>query len=154
MVSHNASLMRNTMTSDPNSTISQERVIPSDTSVGLEIQEEIIAAAEASEFSARDIFSLRLALSEGITNAIRHGNRMSPDKQVEIQWTITADKIRVVIRDEGEGFNPDDIIDPTEEENLERPGGRGVMLMKSFMDQVLYNEKGNQLTLEKQRSTE
>ncbi len=154
MVTHNPSLARDTMASDSDSTVFHKIAIPSDTTRGLEVQEQIIAAAESCEFSPRDLFILRLALSEGITNAIRHGNQMSPDKQVTISWTITREKIQIVIADEGAGFNPDDLIDPTDEDNLDRPGGRGVMLMRSFMDLVQYNERGNQLTLEKLRSTE
>ncbi len=128
--------------------------IPSDTTAGMEIQEQIIAQMEQQAFPSRDVFCTRLALSEAVANAIRHGNRMSPDKQVLISWSISTEKVQVVITDEGEGFCPDNVVDPTEDENLERPGGRGVMLIHSFMDVVNYNSRGNQITMEKHRSTE
>lgn len=126
--------------------------IPSDTSLGMEVQEQIISQMEELEFPSRDVFCTRLALSEGVTNAIRHGNRMDPAKQVTIDWTVTHEKIHVVITDEGEGFQTEEVVDPTDDENLERPGGRGVMLIRSFMDLVQYNQRGNQLTMEKLRS--
>jgi serine/threonine-protein kinase RsbW len=128
--------------------------IPSDPEIGQEIQEQIIARMEACQFTMRDVFCMRLALAEGFTNAIRHGNRMERSRSVDILWCLNSEKIRVVISDQGEGFNPEDLLDPTAEENLDRPGGRGIVLMKSFMDLVQYNDRGNQLTLEKIRSVE
>ncbi|MBR9802452.1 ATP-binding protein [bacterium] len=124
-------------------------VIPSDTVRGQEVQERIIGQMEAYKFTDRDIFSARLALEEGIINAIKHGNRMDLTKTVNIQWGISSQKVRVVIQDQGPGFDPADIPDPTADENLERPCGRGIMLMKAFMDVIQYNEQGNQLTIEK-----
>ncbi|MND07935.1 hypothetical protein D3C83_302450 [compost metagenome] len=59
--------------------------------------------------------------------------------------------MRIVIEDEGPGFRMDDVPDPTAEENLERPCGRGIMLMKAFMSLIEYNATGNRVTLEKQR---
>lgn len=129
-----------------------DETIPSDTTRGQEIQERIIELMEQYQFSDRDVFSTRLALEEGIINAIKHGNRMDLNKSVHIQWGISSEKIRVVIADQGEGFNPGDVPDPTADENLERPCGRGIMLMKAFMDLIEYNESGNQLTIEKARS--
>jgi serine/threonine-protein kinase RsbW len=54
--------------------------------------------------------------------------------------------IRVTIEDEGPGFNPEEVPDPTDFENLDKPSGRGIVLMRAFMDEVLYNDRGNQLT--------
>lgn len=129
-----------------------DEVIPSDTVRGQEIQERIIEMMERYSFSERDVFGTRLALEEGIINAIKHGNRMDLDKTVHICWGISGEKVRVVIQDQGAGFQPEDVPDPTADENLERPCGRGLMLMRAFMDVIEYNEVGNQLTIEK-RST-
>jgi len=127
-------------------------VIPSDTVRGQEVQERIIGQMENYKFTDRDVFSTRLALEEGIINAIKHGNRMDLTKSVNINWGISSRKIRVIIQDQGPGFDPADIPDPTADENLERPCGRGIMLMKAFMDLIEYNEQGNQLTIEKVNS--
>jgi len=128
--------------------------IPSDTTLGQEVQERIIALMEKYDFTERDVFSARLALEEGIINAIKHGNRMDRSKTVSIQYGITEELVRVVITDQGEGFEPEDVPDPTSDENLERPCGRGIMLMKAFMDVIEYNETGNVLTIEKRRGSE
>lgn len=123
--------------------------IPSDTARGREVQEQIVSGMEQRGFSPRDVFGVRLALEEALVNAIKHGNRMNPDKSVQIDWTLSESGVRVVIEDEGEGFDVSDVPDPTDDENLDKPGGRGIMLMRSFMSVVEYNESGNRLTLEK-----
>ena len=125
--------------------------IPSDTSEGQAVQEKIIELLEARNFTERDLFGIRLALEEAIVNAIKHGNRMSRDKQVHIRCIVQADTVRIEIEDEGEGFDPADVPDPTAEENLDKPCGRGIMLMKAFLNTVAYNEQGNCVILEKTR---
>ncbi len=131
-----------------------DETIPSETARGQEVQERIVALMEKYEFTMRDVFSTRLALEEGIINAIKHGNRMDASKSVKIQWGISSELVKVVIADEGEGFVPEDVPDPTDDENLERPCGRGIMLMRAFMDTIEYNEVGNVLTIEKKKSSE
>lgn len=126
-------------------------VIPSDTARGQEIQEQIVGRLEELNFPPRDVFGVRLALEEALVNAIKHGNGMDPEKQVHISWHIDDDSVRVEIEDEGPGFRPEDVPDPTAEENLERPCGRGLMLMRSFMTHVSYNDRGNRVILEKRR---
>ena len=128
-----------------------ELTIRSDTAEGLKVQEQIVGLMESHGFSERDVFGMRLALEEALVNAIRHGNGLSPDKSVQVSCTLCDDLVRVVITDEGEGFSPGEVPDPTAIENLEKPGGRGIMLMKAFMSAIEYNESGNQLTLEKVR---
>jgi serine/threonine-protein kinase RsbW len=127
--------------------------IPSETSAGQAVQERIIQALEAHEFSPHDVFGVRLALEEALVNAIKHGNSLDPNKSVHIECTISSDKVRIEIEDEGEGFQPGDVPDPTADENLERPCGRGIMLMRSFMSLIEFNETGNRVTLEKIRET-
>lgn len=125
--------------------------IPSDTAAGQKVQEAIIKHLEDRKYSDRDIFGMRLALEEGIVNAIKHGNNLDQSKSVEISCEVSTEKVRVVIRDEGDGFVPDEVPDPTADENLERPCGRGIMLMKAFMNVIEYTEGGTCLILEKER---
>ena len=87
--------------------------IPSDTTEGLAVQERIIALMEQHDYSMRDIFAMRLSLEEAITNAIRHGNAGDPKKVVTVVADVTDEKLRVVVQDEGEGFEPEDVPDPT-----------------------------------------
>ena len=126
--------------------------ISSDTSLGHDIQERIINVLESQSYSDHDLFGLRLALEEALVNAIKHGNGMDPDKQVHIDCRFEVDRVRIVIEDEGGGFDLKAVPDPTDDENLERPGGRGIMLMRSFMNTIEYNDSGNRLVLEKVRA--
>ncbi|QDT93036.1 ATP-binding protein [Gimesia algae] len=126
-----------------------EVTIPSDTSEGQAVQARIVEALEVREYPDKDVFSVRLALEEALVNAIKHGNRMSPDKSVEIKCWISDERVRIEIQDEGEGFDRSHVPDPTLLENLERPCGRGIMLMGAFMNLIEYNEQGNKVILEK-----
>lgn len=124
--------------------------IPSTAEAGQEVLERIAGKIETLEsFSPHDAFGIRLALDEAIVNAIKHGNGFSPDKTVRISCLIEDQFLRVEIEDQGPGFRLEDVPDPTEEENLERPCGRGIMLIRSFMSYVEYNPTGNKVLLEK-----
>ncbi len=128
--------------------------IPNNTETAREVQERIIGLMEQNAWPMRECFGVRLALEEAMVNAIKHGNRMESDKQVFIACELTAEEIMVVIEDQGEGFKPEDVPDPTEDENLENPGGRGIMLIRSFMNAVAYNDRGNRLTMIKKLGVE
>ena len=100
-------------------------------------------------FSTRDQFGIRLSVDEAVTNAIKHGNRLSPDKKVRIEFRRSEAGVRIEIEDEGDGFRPQDVPDCTLDENLDCPTGRGLMLMREFMTRIEYSEKGNRVVLEK-----
>lgn len=129
-----------------------EEIIPSDTAAGQSVQERIIQLIEAMRYDERDVFGVRLAIEEALVNAIKHGNRMDPSKTVRITCRVALHTIRIEIEDQGEGFQPEEVPDPTADENLERPCGRGIMLMRAFMSSIAYNESGNRVILEKHRS--
>ena len=129
-------------------------VIPSDTSRGSEVQEQILALMEGKGFTDRDLFGVKLALEEAIVNAIKHGNQLDPGKTVQITCDITDQRAIIIIEDQGEGFDPSDVPDPTDEENLDKASGRGLMLMRAFMTSVTHNENGNRVRMEKEKSAE
>ncbi|MEC9096076.1 MAG: ATP-binding protein [Planctomycetota bacterium] len=118
----------------------------SDLHLSADVQKELQELWHAQGMSEMDLPDMQLALEEGMANAIKHGNKMDPAKKVTVECFLNEDVVRIVIQDEGEGFDPDNVPDPTLPENLDKPSGRGVMLMKAFMDDVLYNDIGNQLT--------
>ncbi|MBW3543493.1 MAG: ATP-binding protein [Planctomycetes bacterium] len=128
-----------------------DTVIPSDTRAGLEVQERILDVLQLLEYSARDLFAVRLAVEEALVNAIKHGNGMDPDKQVKIACRADACRVRIEIEDEGDGFHPEVVPDPTFDGNINRPGGRGVMLIRSFMSSLSWNDRGNRLVMERLR---
>src|SRR5580692_5621880 len=129
-----------------------EEVIPSDTAAGQSVQERIIQILEELRYDERDVFGIRLAIEEALVNAIKHGNQMDPNKTVRITCRVAIHKVRIEIEDQGEGFQPADVPDPTADENLERPCGRGIMLMRAFMTSITFNPSGNCVILEKERS--
>ncbi|HEY3967388.1 MAG TPA: ATP-binding protein [Planctomycetaceae bacterium] len=129
-----------------------EEIIPSNTAAGQSVQERIIQLLEELRFEDRDVFGIRLALEEALVNAIKHGNQMDPSKTVRIMCRAGFQKVRIEIEDQGEGFHPADVPDPTADENLERPCGRGIMLMRAFMTSITFNPSGNCVILEKVRS--
>lgn len=117
-----------------------------------DVQESIMDDVQTAGFNDNACFAIRLALEEGLANAIRHGNQGDPDKKIEIEYTISEDRIVLTICDEGPGFIPDELPDPTADENLEKPCGRGVMLIKAYMTDVSYNKRGNCVTMVKERN--
>ena len=131
-----------------------EIVIPSDTGAGQSVQDRIVRHLETLQYDDRDVFGVRLAIEEALVNAIKHGNRMDPTKTVRIVCRAGEHKIRIEIEDQGAGFRPENVPDPTADENLERPCGRGIMLMRAFMTSIEYNDVGNRVVLEKHRSVD
>lgn len=105
-----------------------------------------IAASRADEFAKRTglgdefISSIDLAVRESVANAVKHGNKLDETKPVEIRLSRLADRFEITVRDFGEGFNVDSIPDPTNPENLLKVNGRGILFMRTFMDEVEWSE--------------
>jgi serine/threonine-protein kinase RsbW len=126
--------------------------IPSDPAEARRVQDEIEAFLKSHAFAERDIFCIRLALEEALVNAIKHGNQMDRSKQVRISYQVASDRFAVRIADEGPGFNPCDVPDPVAVENLERPCGRGLLLMRHYMSEVTFQPPGNCVFMTKERN--
>lgn len=107
--------------------------------------DKIVNLLHASKYPDKVVFGIRLALEEGLVNAIKHGNHYDPNKSVSVTYYVTQDQIAIEIEDEGEGFDPEQVPDSTLSENLEKPNGRGLLLMRHYMDVVEYDN--NRLTL-------
>lgn len=99
-----------------------------------------------------DIFKIHLAMEEVVMNAIKHGNKLDPEKLVSVVCDIHPDRFELDVADEGEGFRRDDVPDPTREENLLQESGRGLTIMENFMTSVDYIGCGNRVRLTKERS--
>jgi len=130
----------------------KRKLIPSKLDESTKAIDEIVAEIEQLGYDAEEVFAVRLAAEEAITNAVIHGNKEDPSKQVTVDYELTPRQVKICVQDEGEGFDPCMIPDPTNEENLLTPCGRGVLLMHKFMDDVSYTPKGNCVTLTKRRS--
>ena len=131
-----------------------EQRIASDTVEGREVVSRILEALARAEWAEHDVFAVHLATEEALVNAIKHGNRKDSAKTVEVVCHISKDRMQIRITDEGDGFDPAGVPDPTDEENLEIPSGRGLMLMRCYMTSVEFNARGNEVSMEKVRSPE
>ena len=79
---------------------------------------------------------IELSISESMINAIQHGNRADPSKQATLRISSSGDAIEIIVEDEGCGFTLDNVADPTDKANLLKPSGRGILIIRSFMDEV------------------
>jgi serine/threonine-protein kinase RsbW len=113
----------------------------------VEVCEWILPKLKTQNFSEEDIFAVHLALEEGLINAIKHGNKMDPRKEVKINYSVSPDKVEISMTDEGKGFNPEAVPDPRLGENLYKNDGRGLLLMQSYMDLIEYNKRGNSVRM-------
>jgi len=114
---------------------------------------EILGQLAHFGWDGRDLFGIELALEESLSNAIRHGNCLDESKHVLVECKVSPERFWLRVRDEGTGFCPQDVPDCTADENLECPGGRGLALIKAYMNRVEHNPRGNCVTMEKIRST-
>lgn len=123
--------------------INSSIVVESKATAVVDVCNEILAKLEANKFDKDDIFAVHLTFEEAFLNAVKHGNKNDPTKKVKIDYSVTPEKVEITITDEGDGFVPDAVDDPRFGKGLYEPGGRGLLLMNSYMDTVKYNDKGN-----------
>jgi serine/threonine-protein kinase RsbW len=107
------------------------------------VYRQVLSELEANDFSGEDIFAVHLALEEAFANAITHGNKIDPEKEVRIEYSVDLDRIKISMMDEGDGFDPNSVPDPRHGKNLYKTEGRGLLLMNSYMDVVEFSERGN-----------
>ena len=140
------------MPEDPQSSeVFRERFILSGVDDAQRTHQTLQHAIAQCSYDAGSQFAVRLALEEALSNAFKHGNKNDPDKVVTVDCQIDRDSIVIDIADEGEGFDPEVVPDPTEEENLEIPSGRGLVLMRSFMTEVTFCPPGNRVRMRFER---
>lgn len=96
-------------------------------------------------------FAVKLAVEESVVNAMRHGNKFDARLRVQVQFQVNDREVRIRVRDEGRGFDPEKVPDPTRDENLAKPHGRGIMLMRAYMDEVTYTACGTEVILVKRK---
>ena len=92
--------------------------------------------------------NILITLTEAVSNAILHGNRARPQKKVHVSTRCSARSICFIVQDEGQGFDPNSLPDPTAPENLMTPGGRGVFLMRQLADDLRFLDEGRVVELE------
>jgi len=135
----------------PNDSLSWQcdRAIPSEPGAGQRLLDQLVDRLRQMQWAQRDVFGVQLAVEEALVNAIKHGNGYDSTKQVRVQCRLSPQLLQIEIEDEGPGFNPAAVPDPTDPEHLDVPNGRGLMLMRNFMSRVEFNERGNRVVMEK-----
>lgn len=113
-----------------------ELTVPSRMEELTEVQKLVDRATRAFELDEEIAHWIELTVSESTINAILHGNRQDPEKNVYLCIGSNGESIEVIVEDQGSGFDLSDIPDPTAEANLMKPGGRGILIIRSFMDEV------------------
>ena len=95
-----------------------------------------------------DIYgNIMIAVTESVNNAIKHGNNSMKDRNVELSLNFDDSTLKFVVSDQGDGFDYQNLPDPTAPENLDKPGGRGIFLMRHLSDEVSFQNNGSQVTL-------
>ena len=91
---------------------------------------------------------LLVALTEAVNNALQHGNKANPSKNIELTFKVKSETLFFTIKDEGAGFDPTTLPDPTDPANIEKPTGRGIFLMRHLADKVSFEDNGTKVILE------
>lgn len=107
------------------------------------VEEFINYFAVELNLSEDKVNGLLISITEAVTNAIKHGNKSDKNKLVFVDVTTDDEFLIIKVKDQGEGFNPSEIPDPTQPENLLKDSGRGVYLMKIYMDEIIFNRTEN-----------
>lgn len=128
-----------------------ERTLPTSLGAIRDPEREVLTRLAECGFDEDQRFAVRLAFEEAVVNAMKHGNRMDPARKVRLRWRISPERAEIRVADEGAGFNPGGVPDPTCDENLQRPCGRGIMLIRAYMDEVSFSPNGNEIRMVKYR---
>jgi len=122
--------------------------LPSDLDCIEEAVDFVLSRCSACREAERKIhLNFRISLIEALSNAMLYGNAQDPAKRVQVEVSILTESVVARITDQGRGFDPSLVPDPTAPANIEKSGGRGLFLIRSLMDEVHYNATGNSVTL-------
>ncbi|RKY83566.1 ATP-binding protein [candidate division KSB1 bacterium] len=128
--------------------------IPSNISKIIEVEQFSEKIADLANFSEEDKDNLAIAVTEAVNNAIIHGNRYNESKKVFVTFYIIDRGVKVSVKDEGGGFDPDKIDNPLLPENLLKEHGRGIFILKSLMDEIefKFSNTGTEILMTKYKT--
>jgi serine/threonine-protein kinase RsbW len=107
----------------------------------------ILSALDRCGFDGQARFAVRTALEEALANAVQHGNHNDPAKRLTVEYAADRSSVAIVVQDEGRGFDPAAVPDPTRPENVSIPSGRGIMIMRAYMSEVQFDPPGNRVRM-------
>jgi len=116
-------------------------------SIGNAVDFVMSRCTECEEDARRLNLNFRVGLTEALANAMLYGNAHDPSKSVVVELLMGHGRLEATVRDQGSGFDPASVPDPTQPENITRGCGRGLFLMRQLLDEVSYNDQGNEVTL-------
>ncbi len=126
-------------------------VITSDLQAACTPKQAILGKLEECQYGVEATFAVKLAIEEALSNAVKHGNRKDESKRITVRYAINTDRAVIIIRDEGLGFEPESVPDCRHPERLPIPNGRGIMLIRAYMDEVEYRDEGREIRCVKYR---
>jgi len=115
---------------------------------------DIRTAMSVAGYTDEDVFGMALAVEEAVANGFDHGTRGDPAKAVRVRYHVTSRRAFVEVEDDGEGFVPREVADPLDEQRLDCPDGRGLLLMRELTSWLQHNDRGNRVTLCKERAAQ
>ena len=110
-------------------------------------ERELLGAIEQQGYDRASQFAVRMALEEALSNAFKHGNKSDKRKTVRLEFQVDEQNVTIDVEDQGEGFDPECVPDPTDQENVDIPCGRGLKLMRAFMTDVHIFPPGNRVRM-------
>lgn len=142
-----AAIAGNPMTDQSSNAATRSVRLVNDPAAIRDLQNTLVSDAEQAGHGRSAAFALRLALEESVRNAFVHGRSGRPDQPIDVSWSVTPGRVTITVDDHGPGFDPDAVPDPTADENIEAPSGRGLLLIRAYMTAVEHNERGNRVTM-------
>ncbi|MCX8142682.1 MAG: ATP-binding protein [Bacteroidia bacterium] len=127
---------------------SQKILFPSNSDTIAEVEKLVQSLCEKYDIPEDAFGNILIALTEAVNNAIYHGNKSNPDKKVTIEYLINQDILKFVVSDEGDGFDYQNLPDPTLPENITKIGGRGIFIIHQLADKVEFKNNGKTVEIQ------
>jgi len=126
-----------------------KNIIPTNSRLLKKISKKLVKLLKKAKIDEDIIFDIYVSLEEALRNAMMHGNKLDIRKKIMIETKLESDIIKISVKDEGDGFNPLKLSDPTLNENLLKENGRGIYLIKNLMDEVFFENAGRKVVMTK-----
>lgn len=126
----------------------QRLLIPSKTENIVLVEKLVDDVCDLFDIKEEIYGHILVALTEAVNNGLQHGNKANPDTNIEVTFKVKEDTLFFTVKDQGKGFDPNALPDPTDPQNIEKPTGRGIFLMKHLCDNVAFEDKGTKVIME------
>jgi len=126
----------------------QKLLIPSKTENIVLVEKLVDDVCDLFDIKEEIYGHILVALTEAVNNGLQHGNKTNPDTHIEVTFKVKSDTLIFTVKDQGPGFDYDNLPDPTDPKNIEKPTGRGIFLMKHLCDNVIFEDKGTKVVME------